>query len=461
MQRSLKRKLSFSYILVALICVVLISILANFFLEKQFKNYVIQTHEHTSQNIINSLVQQYSSYGWNKDVIETTGINALENEIILTVKDLSGKTIWNATSYNNGMCQAMLDHMSKNMMKLYPNWKGSYKQDEYPLMKNSQKIGTAIIGYYGPFYYSDRDLMFLSTLNRILISVGIISLCLALILGVIISGSLSRPILRVIESAEEISKGDYSTRINENSNIIEINNLTSTINNLAETLQNQENLRKRLTADVSHELRTPLTTLQSHMEAILDGIWEPTQDRINSCHGEIMRINRMVNDLEKLAEYEGENLILNKSEFNISEVVKNIMLNFENEYVSKEIDFIFNSRDIFICADKDKISQIIINLISNALKYTRQGGKVLIQVDNKNEYLELIVQDNGQGIPKEDLPYIFERFYRADKSRNRLTGGAGIGLTITKSLVEAHKGKITVESELNKGTTFKVSIPIK
>lgn len=157
-------------------------------MEKQFKNYVIQTHEHTSQNIVNSVVQLYSSHGWDKDVIESTGINALENGIILTVKDLSGKTIWDATSYNSGMCQAMLVHMSQNMMKLYPNWKGSYKQDEYPLMKNSQKIGTAIIGYYGPFYYSDRDLMFLSTLNRILISVGIISLCLALILGVIMSG---------------------------------------------------------------------------------------------------------------------------------------------------------------------------------------------------------------------------------------------------------------------------------
>jgi two-component system, OmpR family, sensor histidine kinase BaeS len=460
MQNNLRRKLVSSYMLVALMCIILISILANFFLARQFQNYVIQTHQQTSRDIISSIDQQYNTkVGWNKEVIQNIGITALESGLILVLKDSTGKTIWDANLYNNGMCQAMLGHMSQNMMKLYPNWKGNYREDNYPLEINSQNVGTAVIGYYGPFYYSDSELMFISTLNKIFIGVGIISLLLALIVGVLMAEGLSRPILQVITTAGKISQGDYSTRSIVNSNITEIKGLTTTINSLAETLQNQETLRKRLTSDISHELRTPLATLQSHMEAILDGIWEPTPERIYSCHEEIMRLSRMVGDLERLAKYEGENLVLIKSEFNFSKLIKNILLNFENEYLSKGIDILFESKDIIICADKDKVSQIVINLVSNALKYTKQGGKVIIEVNQKNEFVELVVNDNGMGIPDKDIPYIFERFYRADKSRNRFTGGAGIGLTITKSLVQAHKGKIMVESELNKGTTFRVILP--
>jgi len=460
MKNNLRRKLVSSYMLVALICVVLISILANFFLAKQFQNYVIKLHEQTVQTIIGSVNKQYNvKTGWNKEVVQNIGITALEGGFMVTLKDSSGKTIWDAASYNNGMCQAMLGHMAQNMTKLYPNWKGIYTENSYPIVINSRNVGTAIIGNYGPFYYSDSELMFISTLNKIFIGAGIISLLLALIVGVLMAEGLSRPILHVITTAEKISNGDYRTRSIVNSNILEIKNLTSTINNLAQTLQNQEILRKRLTSDISHELRTPLATLQSYMEAILDGVWEPTTEKISSCHEEIMRLSRLVGDLEKLAKYEGENLILVKSEFNFTKLIKNIILNFENDYLSKEIDISFESSDIIICADKDKISQIVINLLSNALKYTNKGGKVVIEVDQTDEFVELIVTDDGMGIPQKDLKFIFQRFYRADKSRNRLTGGAGIGLTITKSLVEAHKGKIVVESKLNKGTTFKIILP--
>ena len=460
MKNNLRRKLVSSYMLVALICVVLISILANFFLAKQFQNYVIKVHEQTVQAIIGSVNKQYNAKsGWNKDVVQNIGITALEGGFMVTLKDSTGKTIWDAASYNNGMCQAMLGHMSQNMTKLYPNWKGIYEENSYPIIINSRNVGTAIIGNYGPFYYSDSELMFISTLNKIFIGAGIVSLLLALIVGVLMAEGLSRPILHVITTAEKISNGDYRTRSIVKSNILEIKNLTSTINNLAQTLQNQEILRKRLTSDISHELRTPLATLQSYMEAILDGVWEPTPEKINSCHEEIMRLSRLVGDLEKLAKYEGENLVLVKSEFNFTKLIQHIILNFENDYLSKEIDISFESSDILIYADKDKVSQIIINLLSNALKYTNKGGKVIIKVDQTDEFVELIVTDNGMGIPDKDLKFIFQRFYRADKSRNRLTGGAGIGLTITKSLVEAHKGEIMVESKLNKGTTFKIILP--
>ena len=148
---------------------------------------------------------------------------------------------------------------------------------------------------------------------------------------------ISNPISKVIETARMIAKGYFGDRLSVKSNTTEISQLTTTINDLADTLEKQETLRKRLTADVAHELRTPLATLQSHMEAMIDGIWKPDSERLKSCHEEILRINRMVGDLEKLAKYESENLILNKTNFDISELASRIIKNFESDFINKDI----------------------------------------------------------------------------------------------------------------------------
>ena len=460
MKKSLRKKLSLSYIFVTMICVVLISILSNFFLNIQFKNYVIQEHERKNKIIVTAVNQQYSKNGkFNTDVIKIIGIDAIENGVFISVKDASDKIIWNAEAYDNSKCEEVKNHLTSTMETLFPNWKGIYTKDDYTIINNANKVGTIEIGYYGPFYYNDNDILYSKTLNKIIISVGIASLCIALIVGLLMAEGLSRPILNVIHTAEMISKGNYSQMIEKKSDIEEIDKLTTAINNLGNSLNEQEKLRKRLTRDVSHELRTPLSTLQSHMEALIDGVWEPTTERLISCHEEILRLKRLVGDLEKLAQYERENLILNKTKFNLGEVINNIGLNFEKEFLNKEVELIFYGKDIAVHGDKDKISQVIVNLMSNALKYTLEGGKVEVNLIEDDQYVKLSVKDTGIGISEMDLQYVFERFYRADESRNKLTGGAGIGLTITKAIIEAHKGAISVESTINQGTKFIVKLP--
>jgi len=461
MKKSLRKKLSLSYIFVTMICVVLISILSNFFLNKQFKNYVIQEHERKNQIIVTAVSQQYSTNEkLNTDVIKSVGIDAIEDGVFISVRDVSGKTIWDAEAYDNSKCEEVKNHVTSTMETLFPNWKGIYTKDDYNIINNSKKVGIIEIGYYGPFYYNDNDILYSKTLNKILISVGIASLCIALIVGLLMARRLSKPILNVIDTAEMISKGDYSQRIEKKSDIEEIDKLTRSINNLGKSLYEQEKLRKRLTRDVSHELRTPLATLQSHMEALIDGVWEPTPDRLIGCHEEILRLNRLVGDLEKLNLYESENLILNKTKFKLGEIIKSIVSNFETEFLNKEIELNFYDKDIILHADQDEISQVIVNLISNALKYTQKGGKVEIKLFQDGMFAKVSVKDSGLGISEKDLPYVFERFYRVDKSRNKLTGGAGIGLTITKSIVEAHMGTINVESTINQGTKFIIKLPI-
>lgn len=458
---SLRSKLTLSYILIATICVSLISFISNIYLDKHFQDYVISNQERKNSEIITMIEQQYMAAGrWDKYSIQSIGIGALENGMIIKVQDNNDMVVWDAMHYNSGMCQDMMIDMANNMYSRYPNWQGEYVKDSYPIEYQGKVVGSVDIIYYGPFYFTDSDLTFINALNRVFISVGIISLLLSFVIGTIMSRRISRPIIKVTNTAKMISRGYYGDRSNEKSDTKEINQLTEAINDLAQNLESQEGLRKKLTADVAHELRTPLATLQSHMEAMIDGIWEADAERLKSCHEEILRLNRLVGDLGKLAKYEGGSLILNKTEFEFGELIKRMVQNFENEFRNKDIDLVLNIDEKKIYADKDKISQVVVNLLSNALKYTQEGGKVKIDLIGGKDGVKLVITDSGIGIAKEDLPYIFERFFRADKSRNRLTGGAGIGLTITKAIVEAHKGRIEAESELNKGTTISVYLPI-
>jgi two-component system sensor histidine kinase BaeS len=209
---------------------------------------------------------------------------------------------------------------------------------------------------------------------------------------------------------------------------------------------------------VAHELRTPLAAIRSYIEAMLDGVWTFDQERLKSCHEELMRLTRMIKDIEKLSKYEGE-ITLNKKQFNLHEVAQQIVANFEHEYENKGIELTFHAEYTEIVADQDKLSQVIINLLSNALKYTNEGGSVKLTISKFNHFVEITVTDTGIGISEDDLPHVFERFYRADKSRTRSTGGSGIGLTITRAIVKAHGGKIKIESTVGVGTKVNVILP--
>lgn len=460
MASSLRRKLTISYVLIIVFSMVLVSLLASVFLEKQFTQYIIEHQEQENQQLVGLITQQYDSVnGWKSELVENIGINALQNGLIVKVRDNAGKIIWNARVYNNGMCQDIIVHMSQNMYNRYPNWQGEYKENSYPVMVDSKKVGTVEIGYYGPFYFTDTDIAFLNTLNKISALVGIISVLIAIVLSSIMAKRLSSPISRVIKTSRMIEKGNYSDRVDVKSNIKEINQLTETINTLAASLEKQENLRKRLTGDVAHELRTPIATLQSHMEAMIDGIWEADEERLKSCHEEIVRIGKLVGDLEKLTRLENERLVLDKTTFDISELIKGIALNFESQFKAKGVNLSFEEKRTEITGDRDKISQVIINLLSNSLKYTPEGGSVEVCVSREEDYVVIRFKDNGIGISSEDLPFIFERFYRADKSRSRMTGGSGIGLSIVKTIVEAHGGTIEARSKINEGSEFIVKLP--
>lgn len=289
--------------------------------------------------------------------------------------------------------------------------------------------------------------------------VGIISIVFAAIAGIILAGKISVPVKAATRAAKDIAQGNYNNRINTDICTMELSELGNAVNHMAESLDNKEMLRRRLTSDVAHELRTPVANVSSNIEAIIEGALEPTNERLSSCYNELERITGIITELEKLRQIEGENMILHIGHVDIYELAKEVKLIFENEMSKKNIRCDIIGEHIDVCVDKDKMSQVLNNLISNAVKYTDNYGNIQITVIQENENVVITVEDNGCGIDDNDIQYIFERFYRTDKSRNRSTGGAGIGLTITRAIVQLHGGTIHVESKKGVGSLFKVTIP--
>jgi signal transduction histidine kinase len=209
-----------------------------------------------------------------------------------------------------------------------------------------------------------------------------------------------------------------------------------------------------MAGDYAHEFRTPLTSLQSNLEGMIDGIFEVTPERLESCREEILRLTRMISDIDKIVELESDSLVLHKENFDFTKLLNQVLTNFERQIFDKHIVLSVTASPLAIYADKDKISQVLVNLISNAIKYTGIDGKIYIEISDEKDSVKFSITDNGIGIAPDDLPNIFEHLYRADLSRARYTGGSGIGLSVAKAIITAHGGIITAESELNKGSKF-------
>lgn len=461
MKFSLRTKLTAAFLAVTLILFGLISVFTNYILESQFKDYVIAQQELKNAAMVSSIEGRYSDFGgkWDIPSLEAIGVSALSGGLMMRVMDQEDKVLWDAMIHNSGMCAAIIQNMGQMMQSRDSNFQGGYVEKTYPLRRDGSTFGTVAIGYYGPYAYSANDIKFLDTLNGFMRLAAVISAVLSLILGIYMARQLSVPIKRVMKVSRQIAKGNFEDRIKETSTTSEIFELAGTINSLAETLEKQEALRKRLTSDVAHELRTPLATLQSHIEAMLDGVWELDAARLTSCHEETQRLSKIVNSLEQLTRYESENLILDKKHFVVTELIKRTAINFESVLKAKGISLDIKGADQDIFADEDKISQILVNLIANAIKYTPEGGTITIDTAGSEKQVTITVSDTGIGISPSDLPNIFERFFRADQSRTQNTGGSGIGLAIVKSLVNAHHGRIEAESEVGKGSSFHIHLP--
>lgn len=294
------------------------------------------------------------------------------------------------------------------------------------------------------------------------------ALIAAILASFFISRQVVTPMLHMMSLSQRIAEGEYQERLalpggQQADQTDELGQLALRFNQMADKLEKTETIRRQLIGDVTHELRTPLTAVKGYLEGLMDGVLPADPETYEQIHSEIDRLQRLVNDLQELSRVEAGAIQLNLAPVPPERLIERIQSTFGRQFEDKNIQLVTDVEtglpNLFV--DKDRIIQVLTNLAGNALQYTPNGGKVSISVRREKSEILFAVKDTGIGISTEQLTFIFNRFYRTDKSRNRASGGSGIGLTIAKALVQAHQGKIWAESNgEGKGSTFSFLIPL-
>lgn len=340
-------------------------------------------------------------------------------------------------------------------------WRRAAQQPEllYPL-----KQGDKIIGYLGlykrqPANNSEEDKRFFSALNKTLLLVGLLTLLSSFLIAFLLSRKLVKPIHSLRRSSNELASGNYATRIKVH-NHDELGLLSHDFNRLAETLQEHEKSRRQWIMDIAHELRTPLSILRGEIEAIQDGISEADPQTIQSLHQETLHLQRLVEDLYTLSVSDSGSLTYHKTNLNLADLLKDTLAQFDTPLKEAQINLTSNiAATAHIEGDPQRLQQLFQNLLRNTLRYTDAPGQLHVTLTSTPEQLSISFEDSAPGVPDEALPRLFERLYRVESSRNRATGGAGIGLSICHNVVQAHGGRITAESTPLGGLKITTTLP--
>jgi signal transduction histidine kinase len=304
---------------------------------------------------------------------------------------------------------------------------------------------------------SDRELQ--GRLNRLHLVSGLVALGVGLLAASVFSASLVRPLRRLTASARRIERGRLSERPPRGGGA-EIDQLAQALNRLADTLQREEELRREAVADVAHELRTPVSGILARIEAAQDGVLPDERGNLDAMHAEARRLATLIADLERLAAAERPGLTLQKERLDLATLVGQRADAFVERFAAAGIRFERQLEPAYVEGEAARLEQVIDNLLSNALRFTDREGTVTLSLVRDGSEAVLQVADTGIGVDPEALDRVFERFWRADPSRSRATGGAGIGLAIVRELVRAHQGRVEVESSPGEGSVFRVALPV-
>jgi len=294
----------------------------------------------------------------------------------------------------------------------------------------------------------DSHRMFLTAIHHYLIWASLVALALALLLNYLWTRRILMPLFQMTAITRLVAKGNYTERV-EVASSDEVGQLAQSFNQMADSLEKIERLRKNMVADLAHELRTPLTNLRGCMEAMGDGVIPLSPETFVTVENEFIRLTRLVEDLQQLARADAAKAFLDRKEVSLHQLLSQIVGLYGHNFEEKGMAVIWHLEPgtEMVSVDGDKLLQAIRNLVDNAWKYSPAGGAVTISTLRTPDGIKTVIANRGERIDEQNLPFIFERFFRADRSRSRAVGGAGIGLAIVKQLVEAHGGQVGAESD--------------
>lgn len=438
----LTRRISLILLLVVFFSGTLIAVLATESTSNAFDEYINESYNVMLGEWGKVFASYYVQNDYQWQGVERLFIVDLQSAVILS--DLSGQILYH---YDK-------DFIGENI-PLHLFRRG------YPLQLNGETIAILYPAALFSDTLLDLEKSFLQTTIFAVIKGTVFTSLFILVIGLGLSVSITTPLKDLIRATKRMARGKFDEPLPVYSND-EIGDLARSFNTMAQELEKGIELRKQMTADISHELRTPLTVLANKLEMSLEQNRPLTTEDTVILYDEVIRLRGLVNELHDMSKLEAGHLSIEKTLIDFHQYFEEFFFLLEAEAESRQMTLdIQLAENLPVCyADAKRLKQIVLNLVNNAFRYTPDGGKVTIKADYDADNFIIEVTDSGIGIAAEDLPYIFERFYRADRSRDRETGGSGLGLAITKALVEAHNGIITVVSEVDKGSVFTVKLPL-
>ncbi len=445
--------------------------------EAQFMSYTRSNMERYASVIADGLAEDYAaSGGWSTDeVARTVQSSSVSAEVGVQVLNADGEIIYDdtwatgehessastaATPSSNGTGAGVTSPSSR--VSLAPTDLDSMAADDV-VLSDGTVVGQVRLWAFGSdALLTKGDAAFRTSSYGAVVSAGAVAVVIACVMGVVVSRKLAKPVKSITSTAAQIRSGDLTAR----TGIVgddEIGQLGETFDDMATTLERDLKLEHRLTSDVAHELRTPLMAMLATVEAMQDGVLPADEEHLETVAGEVRRLSRLVSAMLTLSRIENGTTPFKPERTEIVGLVRSVVDSQNQLFSDRDLRLRFDvqvaRRELWCECDRDMIRQAIINLMSNALRYTPEGGWVVVSVAQEGKDVLIGVEDTGIGIAKEDLARVFSRFWRSDASRERESGGLGVGLAVTKEIIDRHHGFIGVESELGKGTKFTLHIP--
>jgi signal transduction histidine kinase len=462
----LRVQLTLAFTLVVLVAVGAIALLVFRTTNTQFRQYITNSSMRASGSGLEQLVAYYQEQGswvgvesllgqgvsvgvpWGMPVPDTMRRFAQSSgSLEVTLADGAGKIVYDSAGETVGR-----KLKSGELAQALP-----VTQDE-----DGAVIGYLLLSYpAGPDRLGQLEQRFLDHIQQILIIGAALAVGVGLVMGALISGGLTAPLQRLAAAARAVASGDLGQQVHAEGSA-EIVEVAQAFNEMTTALGESERQRQNMVADVAHELRSPLAVLQGNLRAILDNVYPSNKAEISRLYNETRLLSRLVEDLRELALADAGQLGLNLRLTDVGQIVASTVESLGPAAESEEVRLAGAvSPDLpHVTADPDRVGQVLRNLLINALRHTPRGGSITVTAGLTGGAVEVAVSDTGEGITPDDLPHVFERFWRADPARTRSGGGTGLGLSVAQSLVKAQGGRIWAESTPGKGSTFRFTLPL-
>ena len=415
----------------------------------------------TSHTLHDPQVEAVAKYA--ESLNSGVGVAIIDNTTGKAVYDSSAVTIENDDGTKSGMTSGGQSSSggSESSRTLAPPVSASQQFTSAPIEYGGTAVGSVRIWVYGSeSLLTQADEQFSSNSYQAMVFATVLAIVLASCIGFLFARNLVRPVNTMASTARAIKEGDFSARTGIRGED-EIARLGMTFDAMADSIERDRKLERRLTTDVAHELRTPLMAIQSTVEAMVDGVFEPNEDRLETVNSEVQRLSRLVDAILKLSRLENRSNPMKKEVLDVGDLISGIIATHEAYVADSGLKLIYEvERGVRVRGDSDMIRQATANLISNAVRYTPEGGTITVSVSSHEGMCAIAVRDTGIGLSPDEAKMVFSRFWRADAGRTRESGGLGIGLSVVKEIVDRHNGYVDVEGEKGVGACFTINLPL-